>query len=267
MNRTLLKATAKTNWILGLIFFALMAFYMFMIVTLYRPESLAGMEDLMRMLPPELISMLGLRIIGDTLAGYLAGYYYGFLIILFPMIYTIIVSNRVIAKHVDKGSMSYLLSTPNSRLRVVSTQAAYVLISLTALITLIAVVGGIICESMFPGSLDIGQYALMNAGALLMFFAVSSICFFCSCFFNETKNSLAVGSGITIAFFLFQMIGNLGKDYAWIGKLSLFNIFDPAGIVAGDAGSILISFAAFAVIAIVLYGAAMAVFKKKNLPL
>ncbi len=48
------------------------------------------------------------------LTGYLASWLYGLLMFGFPMVYCIILGNRLVARQVDSGSFAYLLSTPHS---------------------------------------------------------------------------------------------------------------------------------------------------------
>jgi ABC-2 type transport system permease protein len=154
---------------------------------MYNPDTQESLNEMLKMMPKELISAMGFSGTANTLLSFIATYFYGFLILLLPMIYTIVVANRSIASHVDKGSMAYLLSTPNTRARIVTTQAIYLLVSITIIIGFVAIAGISMCQVMFPGELDIPGFLLLNFGALLLYYALTGIGFFASCIFNDTR--------------------------------------------------------------------------------
>jgi ABC-2 type transport system permease protein len=265
ISKPLLKATIKQNYIVFIIILAVMMLYLPTIISLYNPESQDSLNEMMKMLPKEMISAFGFSSAGATLLGFIASYYYGFLILLLPMIYTIVVANRSISSHVDKGSMAYLLSTPNTRTKVARTQALYLLVSITLLIGFVTLVGVAICQIMFPGDLDISGFLLLNLGTLLLYYAVTGIGFCASCFFNETKNSLAIGAGLPVAFLVLQMISNVGDATKFFQYFTLYTLFDPERIITGEGYGI--SFIVLCAIGIAMYFAGIIIFKKKDLPL
>jgi ABC-2 type transport system permease protein len=128
------------------------------------------------------------------------------------------------------------------------------------------VVGIGVSAALFPGELNTKAFLMLNAGALFLFTAVSGICFFSSCLFNETKYSLALGAGIPVAFFLMTMLSEVGPAMAWLGQLSLFSLYDAHSIAAGDQSAFL-SCLIYLVIGAALYAAGVAVFDRKDLPI
>ena len=266
MNSTLFKATAKANWVIALIIFVVMFMYLSIIITMFDPESMEGIIAMMELMPKELIAAMGFDMLSSELTAFLGSYYYGFIAIMFPMIYCIIVGNRLVARHVDSGSMAYLLSTPHSRITIVGTQALYFLTSITVLLALVMITGLATAQAMFPGELNISGFIMINIITLLTFYAISGICFFFSCLFDDTKYSLAFGAGIPIAFFVLKMLSGVSEQSAWIGNFSLYSLLDPTRILAGG------SFTAIAAIilvtvSIVMYTSAIIIFNRKNLPL
>lgn len=265
MSIPLLKATIKQNYIVFLIILAVLMLYLPIIIIMYDPETQASLNEMLAVLPKELVLAMGFTNSGNSLLSFIASYFYGFLILLLPMIYTIIVSNRMIAAHVDKGSMAYLLSTPNTRIKLAITQAIFLLVTITLLIGIVAGVGIAICQIMFPGELEIKGFLLLNLGALLLYYAVTGIGFFASCFFNDTKSSLAVGAGLPVAFLLLQMISDVGEATEFFKYFTLFTLFDPSTIITGEG--YLVSFLVLLAIGIIMYGAALISFQKRDLPL
>lgn len=112
---------------------------------------------------------------------------------------------------------------------------------------------------------SVHDYLMLNLGLFLLMFATSSISFMFSCIFNLSKNYMALGAGIPIAFFLFQMMGQVSDNLKGIKYLTLNSLFDTHAILNG--GDYLLQFIALAVVGIVLYIIGMRVFEKKDLPL
>jgi ABC-2 type transport system permease protein len=266
MNATLFKASIKSHWKMFVIFSAVMLMYLFTIISMFDPKNADALNNMIALLPRELVSAMGFGTMGTDLTAFISSYYYGFIIILFPMIYCIIAANSLIAKHVDRGSMAYLLSTPNTRSRIAVTQGAFLLLSILALLLFVAFCGAGVSAAMFPGMLDMGKFIMLNAGALTLFLAVSGICFLSSCIFNDSRMSLAFGAGIPVAFFVINMLSNVGGGLGWLKYFTIFTLFNGSKVVSGDSftvpGMLILS-----VIGIASYITGIAVFNKKDMPL
>ncbi len=265
ISKPLMKAAIKQNYIVFIIIFGVLMLYLPIIISMYNPKTQESLDEILTMLPQQLISAMGFTGDMGSLLTFIATYFYGFLILLLPMIYTITVANRSIASHVDRGSMAYLLSTPNTRRRIAGTQGCFLLISTTLLLSFITLAGILICELLFPGDLDIKGFLLLNLGALLLYFALTGISFFASCAFNDAKNSLALGAGLPVAFLLLQMISDIGEKFNFLKYFSLYTLFDQSSITSG--GNYLPSFLLLSIIGIVLYSAGIASFRRRDLPL
>jgi ABC-2 type transport system permease protein len=262
----LLKSTIRSNLVVFIIFLAILTMYLGIIASMYDPEVIGAMDAYIELLPQEIVRGMNFNMVEPNLTGFLAGYFYGFLILLFPLIYTAIMANRAIASYVDSGSMGFLLSTPNPRWKIALTQAVFLLGSIKLLILFTAVVGVVISEAMSPGELDIWRFVLLNIGTILLYYAISGIGFFASCLFNETSRSLALGAGLPVLFLLMKLLSDVDERLSGIGRASLISLFDPAAILARDS-SMLPSFLALFAIGTILYAAGIWVFVKKDLPL
>lgn len=264
-SKPLLKATIKQNFILFLIIISVLMLYLPIIITMYDPATQDSLNEVLEMMPQGLIAAMGFSNIGAELIDFIGSYYYGFLILLLPMIYTIVACNRSIASHVDKGSMAYLLSTPTTRNKIARTQSLFVILSTTIMIAIITLVGIVLSNATFPGELDINAFLLLNLGALLLYFSVTGIGFFASCLFNDTKNSLMIGAGLPIAFLVIQMISDVGEKTSFLKYFTMFTLFDSDKIISREGFAP--QFIALTAIAIVMYGLGFYVFKKRDLPL
>ncbi len=264
MNLPLFKATAKTNWAIFIIFLAILLMYMSIMISMFDPEDVDAIAELYETLPQGMLDAFGFDAPVTDMVSFIALYFYGFLVLMFPMIYCIILANRLVAAQVDRGSMAYLLATPNSRAKIVTTQAAYLVLSVILLLGLTAAAGVAVAEAMFPGEMDIAAFLSLNLVTILMTIAVSSICFFFSCFFSEVKHSIALGGGVPIFFFVINMLKNIGENHEWLKYLSIYSLFDPHEIVTGDEPVTMVCLI-FAGIALVLYSAGIAIFSRRNL--
>jgi ABC-2 type transport system permease protein len=109
------------------------------------------------------------------------------------------------------------------------------------------------------------DYLLLNLGAFLLMFATAGISFLFSCVFNLSKNSLMLGAGIPVAFFIFQIMSQDGSSLGKFKYISLNTLFAPGEITGG--GTFIPQFIALAVLGTVLYTVGIKVFKEKDLPL
>lgn len=264
-SKPLLKATIKQNYIVFLIIIAVLMLYLPIIITMYDPAAQDSLNEILNLMPKGLIAAMGYDDIGTSLLDFIGGYFYGFLILFLPMIYTIIACNRSIASHVDKGAMAYLLSTPNTRSKIARTQALFIILSITIMTAIITIVGIILCNILFPGDLDLLRFLLLNLGALLLYYAVTGIGFFGSCMYNDTKNSLMVGAGLPVAFLLIQMISDIDEKTSFLKYFTLFTLYDTKKIIHG--GNFLLQYITLIIIAVIMYALGIYMFKKRDLPL
>lgn len=263
MNRALFKHDLKSNWLLFLIILAIMLMYISIISLMYDPGSVEAINQLMAAMPKQLVSALGFDTIGSTLTGFISGYYYSFVVILFPMIYCIILSGRLVSRFVDRGSMAYLLSGPLKRSAIAGTQAVYFIISLTALFSVNTLIGYLICEAKFPGLLDIGKFLAHNYLALFIFFAVSGMLFFFSCAFDDAKLSSSLGAGIPLAFYVIQMLSKVDDKLSWLKNFTIFTLYDTEKIMSG--GPILVNSVVLLGIAAVMFTGGILTFSRRDI--
>ncbi len=112
---------------------------------------------------------------------------------------------------------------------------------------------------------EIKDYLLLNFGLFLLMFATSGVSFLFSCIFNLSKNYMAFGAGIPLAFFLFDMMANVSSSLEAAKYFSLNTLFNTDNILSGDG--YIIQFVILFIIGVLLYGASMKIFKEKDLPL
>ena len=260
MNTTIFKQTMKSNLKLWLIFtFILVAFNVIMIAV-FEPNAISGVTDMVKGTPLE--SLLQ----NTSFLGMLAQTFFSLHGVILPLVFVIMTANNLVAAQVDRGSMAYLLSTPIKRTTVVGTQAIYLFTAITAMFIFITV-SGVLAIKLFQGDADVemNKFLLLNVGLYLLMFATSGISFLFSCVFNLSKNSLALGAGIPLAFFLCQLMGQVSESLDWMKYFSMNTLFNTENILNGE--SYALSFSLLVVIGIVLYILGIRIFSRKDLPL
>lgn len=234
MNKTLFRMEWKYTWKLLLIFLAILTMYFTIMLTMFDPalgSALAEFEKLM----PDMMAAVGMSGSGATLVDFFSTYLYGMIMIMFPFLFSVILSLRLLVKKVDNGSMAYLLCSGEKRSRVWLSQLC-VLLSALFLLIAYCVVLGIVCSAiMFPGDLDITAFLRLNLGCLLLQTALAAICFLASSLLNEYRHAALAGAGIGIVFILIQMLANMKGDLEILQYATILTLFDTAGLIANEA--------------------------------
>lgn len=263
INRTLFKRGMQGSWKMLVIFAAVITMYFTIIVSMFDPSFGSALDEFAKAMP-ELMAMVGMNPASGELISFMAAYLYGFIMLVFPMIFSILIANKLIARHVDRGSMTYLIAAPVKRSTVAFTQMKVMNTGLFALNLYATVLGIVACELSFPGELAIGKFVLLNVGVLCLQLFIGGICFLASCIFNESKYALGVGAGIPALAFIIQMIANAGEEMENAKFATFFTLFNPDEIIAGEAAALWNMLILF-VGAIALFSASIAVFSKKDL--
>lgn len=263
INFTLFKQGVKGSWKMLLIFAAVLTLYVSIIISMFDPEKMELLDEYTKIMP-EIMAAVGMTAGATTLLGFMSSYLYGFIMIVFPMVFSILYGNKLIAGHVDRGSMTYLLAAPVKRYTVAITQIKVLITGILALVLYITILELSIAEATFPGSLEIGTLLVLNFGLFCLHLFIGGICFFCSCLFSDVKYSIGFGAGIPALEFIIQMLSNTGEQMENVKYATFFTLFNPEGIIGGKGGAINGIIALLAG-AIVLFLAAIAVFSKKDL--
>lgn len=151
LNIPLYKRGIKENWKMLLVLAAVLTMYFTIIITMFDPTFGNALDELAKAMP-ELMAIVGMTPTGTSLIGFLSAYLYGFIMLVFPMIFSILCANRLVAQKVDRGSMSYLLAAPVKRSTVAFTQMKVLASGLLVLIVYAALVGIVSSEAFFRAS-------------------------------------------------------------------------------------------------------------------
>lgn len=264
LYRTMLKVYSKsiTSYAIG------SALYLWLIIALYPSIANAkGLQELMQSLPQGFLKAFDMEAGFQSLGDFIAGKYYGSLLVVILAIFSLITASQLIAKLVERGSMAYLLATPNSRRTISVTQALVLITGLLVIVGATTVTGLLVGIYGIEGTdFQTAGFLKVNLMVFLLFFVVSGYAFLFSCWLNDEKQALGISAVITMLFYGADFAGKLSENLEWTRNISLFSLFDPVGI-ANESVSIVGSSLFLAILGIILYSIGTFLFQKRDLPL
>ncbi len=254
------RQTAKSNVKFLGAFTLVLCVFLIVMTNVFTPETVSGLQTAAQ-------GTIAAHILtgNGTLIGFMSNSFYALMAIVFPMVYSIMVGNRMIAEKVDKGTMASFLSTPVTRLQITLSSALYFVLSLAVMWGVSSAAGIAAANAFQPDALDVDTFLLLNLGAFLYHLAISSICFCASCIFNSSKNSLLLGGGIPLCFFVVSLFVKLSDSLDFLKYFTLNTLYDTQKIIEGSGYAE--GFAVMAVLSVCLYAAGIVWFQKKDLPL
>ncbi|MBN2268100.1 MAG: ABC transporter permease subunit [Acholeplasmataceae bacterium] len=264
MNWTLFKATLKANYKVLIIIFLILMMYSSIIIGMYDPSSMEAWDAMLSLLPESLLKAMNFTMDEASFLGYIAGYYYGFIIVMFPLIYIAIIGQRMIARYVDTGSMSFLLATPNTRKKIATTQGLYLFVSTMVLLILTALMILIFGILMFRGELSIGRFIILNLNVIALFVLLSGIAFLASAAFNEVRLAVSIGAGIPFGFFIVEMLSGVSEDLSFLRYFTPFTLFNTSKILASDS-IVWLHMGVLVILGLICYIVGVYIFDKKDL--
>lgn len=265
MSFVLFKKEWKNNGRIWLLIAAVLTMYVSVVVAMYDPklgESLNMMAEAM----PQLFAAFGMGNPGLTLLDFVTNYLYGFILILFPFIYTLIMCHRLMARYIDRGSMAYLLATPISRSQIVLTQLAVLVSGLVLLLFYVLVLILLCTAFMFSEEFDILSLVLTQAGLLSLHLLLAGICYLSVCSFNEVKKSVGIGAGCGILFILIDMLSKVSDKISFLRYLTPVTLFDAKALQANEINAYLGCMLMVLLFVICVY-TARKIFMQRDLPL
>lgn len=265
INLTLYKKEMKQNMLIFLIFVSLTILYGVIVSALFDPvaEGLGWMQ-IMQETYPEMLDFIGFNVAQfNDYQYFVSGYLYGMLFILFGLIYINILSNRLIYRYLDRGSIVLLLATPNSRTKIIITQIKVLGTNIFALTMSMFLITGGFGAIFNPAYVDFGKLFYLNISFCIMLTFICSVMVLCHCLF-EGKLAQGLGIGLPIIFFFMRLVSNLGDNYEIASYFTPFSLFNPMLCINYDALSFVYNGILIA-LSIVLFGFTLFGFNKRDL--
>lgn len=114
------KYIIKSNIMFLAVFTFVLCVFLIVMSNVFTPETVGNLQSSTQgTIASHILTGNG------TLIGFMSNSFYALMAILFPMVYSIMVGNRIIAEKIDKGSMVGFLSTPTTRCQISITSMIY----------------------------------------------------------------------------------------------------------------------------------------------
>ena len=106
MNGPYFRQLVRSNVKFLLVFTLVLCLFLVVMTNVFTPQTMGDLS-----LATEGTFAANI-LTGNTLVGFMSNSFYALMAIIFPMVYSIFVGNRMVAEKVDKGSMACFLATP-----------------------------------------------------------------------------------------------------------------------------------------------------------
>ena len=263
MNLALYKREMKGSLKILIIFGSIITLYVSVIISMYDKEMMAMLDQFAKAMP-ELMAAMGMKTGETSLLGFMISYLYGFILLVFPMVFSILRGNGLIAKYVDNGSMYSLLSSPVKREKIVLTQVLVLVSGIFILVFYSTLLEIIISSIMYPHELCIPDLLRVNLGLLFLQLFIGGICFLASCLFQDTKYSIALGAGLPAFMYVLQMLANVGGNAEVVKYFTFFSLFNANDLLINKVGAI-VGIIVLLIGSIILYTVSSIIFVKLDL--
>lgn len=245
-------------------FLLIICMYVGIVVYMFDPalaETLQAYQDSM----PSMMSAFGMVGTATDLLSFMHIYLYGFLYLLVPLIFSMMLINNLLARDIDSGAIAQLLATPHRRAHMVQTHIVTIFLCVTLFFVFSTIFGYIAAEWFFPGELNLMPYLALNGAALLLQLALSGICFFAACISRNSRIYWLIGAGLPLLFYLVHMLVQMGGDTENLQAFTIFSLFPGQAIVdGGDMMAIAPSLGVLAGLTILLYALGAVVFCRRS---
>ncbi|MCD5322897.1 MULTISPECIES: ABC transporter permease subunit [Pontibacillus] len=246
------------------------ALYMLLIIWIFPTfaDKMDVMNELISSMPAGFIQAFGLEAGMGSLGEFLSSKYYEMIYIIILSIYSITITNQLIAQFIDRGSMAYLLATPFSRTKVALIQFSVFLTGLLVIMIVTTVTGlwGQNSLILSTNQMDVQAFIEVNLLGTLLFFAIGSINFLLSCSFNDEKRALGLASFVIFLMYGFDIVAKLTEKLSWLEYASIFSFFQASDILRSGSASVY-SYIGLIIIGLITLSASIWIFKKRDLPL
>lgn len=231
----LFKRNMKTGIFPFLLILAVLSLYTTVIIYMYHPELAETLNTYQQTLP-EMMAAVGMTGMASSLLEWIQIYLYGFIMLLFPLIFLLMMVQKLLMGMIDKGTLANFLATPNSRGKIIWTQLFSMILWLFLLMGMITVIGIVSCEVMFPGKLEIETYLALNLRTFLLQLAVLAFVFLTASFCSENKYYYLAGAGVPVLCFLMQMLSNMGEKLEKLKYVTIYTLLAAEEIIDQGPG-------------------------------
>lgn len=255
-------SSSRFGWALYAL--GLVAYGMLLMAFFPTIRDSGDMRKALEAYPKEMLAAFGVTDVMamSTLPGFLAAEYFSLMWVLILAAFAIASGSGAIAREVETGTMALLLSSPLPRWRILAAKVGAFALQLAGLI--VATMLGIAAAGPLVG-VDVPPAGLVAVGVLGFTFilVIGGYATLLSALSSDRGRAAMLAVGLTLVFYLMQVVANLSADARWLLDATIFGLYDPRAAMA-DEFVPWSAVARLAAIAAALYGAALSVFARRD---
>jgi ABC-2 type transport system permease protein len=226
-------------------------------------DNAAAMEDYMEIFPKEFLAAFGMS---GSLADpgvFFSTYIGSFLWPVLAALAAIAMATRPVAADVERGWSDVALATPLTRTRALL--AAFGVQALVLAFLAVVTIGGLLLAgAVVDASFDAARFAAGGVVLWLFACAVAGVTSLLGALTLSRSIAAGVAAGILILMYLLNVVAQIQVDLAWLADLGAFKYLAVTELV--DEGIVpWPSIGVFAVAALAGWGAALVVFRRRDL--
>ena len=183
--------------------------------------------------------------------------------VIFVTICAILFANVFLTSEVDRGTLAITLSTPTTRLKILSSKALVYIVLLVS-ISLCSGALGALSPILHDITFDYDKWWSIIFLWSLYSFALGGVAFAIGCWFNKSRYTLGMAAAVLGLFFFMNMFATM-ESLEFCKYFTLQTLFNMSAIINGE--SVAPQMIALALIAIPFYAIGTIKFLKKDLPL
>lgn len=266
MIRPLARSEMRRNAPVLVIFMGILTLYTAILTSMYDPARASALEAFKQAMP-QVFDAVGMAGNTSSLVGFINANLFGFIYKIFPLIFIYFLTQRLVIRYIDRGTLATFLATPHPRRAIILNQIAVFLANVLILVAYVVVLTLLVTRHQFGAdSLDMAAYLRLACGWLALLLCEAGICVFFACVFSEGGKALGAGVGLTVAFLLCQMIAQAGERFEALRFATIFTLFDQEGLLTGS-GSAWLAVGGLTTIGVCLFSAGAVVFCRRNFSL
>ena len=260
--RSLFSFQLKKQMRLTLFFGLLMAALSVTLIILYDDESGRILDEL-RAQAPGLFDAL--RIHGSVgLMDHLISLLYGFFMPTIGSLLAVILSSRLLPAQIETGELTYYLTLPVRRYKLILVKTAVVIICLVTVLFINMLATVLTALLIKPQIFNLNWFFILSLGTFLLWMMSAGIAMMIACSAHEQRRSTRLSLLLYFSLYSISMIGQIRSFPNFLKYFSIYSLWNTKAL---STGRILVSSFMMPFIGVIFLLIGIYQFSKRDLPL
>jgi len=224
-----LKVNLKAFLLWSVILMSLYLLIFLVYPTIIASDTMADLDAMIEMFPPELLKAFNMDISSITTAyGWLKTEGFVF-ILLVTGCYSAILGSTILLKEESDKTIEYLASLPVTRKSIVCSKYLVGLVYTVCITAAIGVFNYIGLS--LSGDFEREQYVLLAVTPIFPSIVLFSLCMFVSTFFKKTGRMFGLSIGITFGCYFLNVLSDMDESIEALKYISVYTLADVRNVI------------------------------------